>query len=113
MPRSLILLLILLAFGFAGGIWLSNRSVATAVKFSSAPGEAALLQKQVEYLQNQVTALEKENVRLADQLAKQRGGKVDAVHARPPKQDDADPDFKGIAIELLKTRGLQALPMTS
>ncbi len=113
MPRSLILLLILLAFGIAGGVWLSSKERPAPLVPSNAPGEIALLQKQVEYMQDQVSALEKENVRLADQLAKARTGKPDVVTESPPLPDEADPDFNGIAIELLKTRGLQALPMNS
>lgn len=111
MPRSLILLLILLSLGLAGGVWLSRKKETAAPVSGNAPGEIALLQKQVEYMQDQVTALEKENLRLADQLAKARTGTMETIPARPPLPDEGDPDFNGIAIELLKTRGLQALPM--
>ncbi len=111
MPRSLILLIFLLALGLAGGIWLSRKDKTSATRGAAAPGEIPLLQQQVQYLQDQVTALEKDNVRLADQLAKARTGKPDAIPASMPPIDETDPDFKGIAIELLKTRGLQALPM--
>ena len=111
MTRSLTLLLVLLAFGLAGGILLSRKSETTAATSGNAPGEIALLQNQVEYLHDQVRALEKENIRLADLLGKARTGMVDAVSASPPLPVEGDPDFHGIAIELLKTRGLQALPM--
>lgn len=111
MPRSLILLFILLTLGLAGGIWLSSKRATPQPAPKNAPGEIALLQKQVEYMQDQVTALEKENTRLADQLAKTRTGGLNAVFPSPTLADEEDPDFKGIAFELLKTRGLQALPM--
>lgn len=111
MPRSLILLVVLLALGLAGGILLRNNTDKATPSPNAAPGEIALLKKQVEYMQDQVTALTKENIRLSDQLAKARTGTMETVPASPPLPDDGDPDFNGIAIELLKTRGLQALPM--
>ncbi len=96
MPRSLTLLLILLALGSAAGIWLSSKDNSAAPSSGSA-----------EHNEDPVTSLDRKQALPVDGMTK--AAEVPAG----PIPDEDDPDFHGIAIELLKTRGLQALPINT
>jgi len=84
--------------------------------------QIAILQSQIEYLEEQNKLLQQENSQLIDQLAALHGGKAPAPSppllsgcSPAPKSatttDDAAPDFAGIGIELLRLRGLKDIPI--
>lgn len=95
MPRPLSVLVLLLAGGMVAGWWLSQRAVLTV---DSRP--AAALQR----VSREVDA------------AESRGGRVPTIPAAPPadvpQPDGEPPDFAGIAVELVRVRELQSLPLT-
>ncbi len=67
------------------------------------------LEGQVEYLQGQVRALQDENAELINRL-----GMLGAKGQRPGLPgEDTIPDFVGLGLDMMKLRGLQALPMTT
>lgn len=67
------------------------------------------LEGQVEYLQGQVRALQDENAELINRLG-MLGAKGNPNAALP---DDTPPDFVGLGLDMMKLRGLQALPLTT
>lgn len=146
MPRSLILLIILLLAGVGIGTLLHqkqsggdresplplpvstdtsplsvnpllmNHGDETVGATSGTPQQTRILESQVEYLQEQVTALQKENSQLIDKLASITGKKetplLNTSCAPPAPTTDGDaPDFVGIGIELVKTRSLHDIPI--
>lgn len=146
MPRSLIILAILVLSGIGLGVLLvkqtrasrssapsplplveepsplannpllmNNADPATGVTGGTAQ-QTRILESQVEYLQEQVAALQKENSQLIDKLASLNGKKETAMVPTPcappnPGTDGEPPDFVGIGIELVKTRTLQDIPI--
>jgi hypothetical protein len=144
MPRSFIILAVLVLSGIGIGMFLHEKQpakgvIATLPKAEELPPlannpllmndgsetaggtggtsqQTRILESQVEYLQDQVTALQKENSQLIDKLAS-LNGKMEAPMLTPPcsppnPAGDGDaPDFVGIGIELVKTRSLQDIPI--
>ncbi len=144
MPRSVIILISLLLLGVGIGALLHDKQTKVAFigsatesvdsmtlatnpllinnggNTTSFDGEASsqikILESQVEYYQEQVRALQKENSQLIDKLASLNGKKDTPMPNPPctpgnPIADDESPDFVGIGIELVKTRGLQDIPI--
>ena len=73
----------------------------------------ANFENMVQYLQDQVKALEEENKKLRDQLAAKRD-KVPLTPCTPQMKrlaEEDPPDFPGIAIELIRAREIHALPL--
>lgn len=132
--RPLTILSVLLVLAIAGSVWLTSvRQSDVSDERSEPPAPADLapswiakvdgkevpdqrmsnMENMVEYLQDQVKALEKDNKALREQLAA-KSGKVEVTPCSPPSKpmlDDDAPDFTGIGIELVKTRGLRAIPL--
>lgn len=84
---------------------------ANAAQGSDADKQIALLQNQVEYLHEQVQALQKENSDLIDKLAKlglPANGKPMKEESLPDKVPE---DFVSLGAELLKLRELEELPI--
>lgn len=144
MPRSVIILISLLFLGIGIGTLLHekqakviNASVSPESNDSSALSanpllindgsgtthvadgtsqQTKILESQVEYLQDQVTALQKENSQLIDKLALLNGKRNAPMPSPPcspviPAIDGDAPDFVGIGIELVKTRSMQDIPI--
>ncbi len=145
MPRSVIILVILVLSGIGIGMLLHEKPRASSnspgplpiVEESSplannpllmnstnpatgladgASQQTKIMESQVEYLQEQVAALQKENSQLIDKLASLNGKKETAMVTPPcsppqPGTDSEPPDFVGIGIELVKTRTLQDIPI--
>lgn len=133
MPKPATILLILLALGGLGALWLvpgprpgsgektagtEENGVASEHRFmvGEAPTvedlqkQMALLEGQVEYLQGQVSVLQDENealIRKLGSIGLPGGAKMEPVVALP---DDAAPDFVGLGLELMRLRQIQALP---
>ncbi|CAN5736551.1 hypothetical protein BH11VER1_BH11VER1_08380 [soil metagenome] len=145
MPRSVIILTVLVLSGIGIGMLLhekprsSNKDVSplpiaeepsplssnpllmtntetTANGSGGASQQTKILEGQVEYLQEQVAALQKENSQLIDKLAS-LNGKKESPMVTPPCSppttgtEGETPDFVGIGIELVKTRTLQDIPI--
>ncbi|MFZ4763839.1 MAG: hypothetical protein ACOYMN_02700, partial [Roseimicrobium sp.] len=139
MSRSLVLLFLLVLLGLGVGILLRDapkpaKAVSSESSDLSRAGEAMrtlsqpsgsnftmpaaeppqvkLLRDQVEYLQDQVQALQKENSQLIDKLASiTQKPEMAATSPALQQMPDDVPDFVGIGIELLQTRGCKDVPI--